>query len=71
MDMDLMQNQQNFPFCYLHRHDSALQRAQSSLIATHIREVAVDILRDREEKAQVMEQVYNKGFPEFLRGNLT
>ena len=44
---------------------------QGSLRATHTRELAVELLWDREEKAWVREQTNNKGVPKILVTNLT
>ena len=48
-----------------------LKHIHRSLIATHIREVAVDVRGDQEEKAWVREHVESKVVPDFLGTNLT
>ena len=56
---------------HLPRIDSALQRVQGSLIATHTRKVATEMRRDQEKKDRVRERTDSKGFPELLGTNLT
>ena len=51
--------------------DPAMQRVQGSIMATHIREVAVDMQRDQEEKSQVRKRCVINIFPNLLRKNLT
>ena len=57
--------------CNLARMNSTLQRVQGLLIATHIREVAVGMRRDREVKALACKVDEEKGIPDLLGSNLT
>ena len=49
---------------------AALKCAQVSLVSIKIGEVAVELLRDREDNAHLREQVDNKVVPKFLGVNL-
>ena len=57
--------------CHLPGYKPALQRTEEYLVASHIREVAVDMHQDKEEKTRVREQVENKYLPKLLGKNLT
>ena len=70
MDGDLLQHQNNVLISHLPSRNPELQCMKGSLIATTIREIAVDPIRDREEKASVREKVDNKEISKFLGKNL-
>ena len=56
----------HLPGCY-----PSINHVKGSLIFAHIGEVAVELIRDQEEKERVWEQAENKAAPKFLGTNLT
>ena len=56
---------------HLPRLDPALQMVQVVLIATHIREIGVEMRQDREAKAQSRKGYEEKGVLDLLGTNLT
>ena len=70
-DGDLLQHRHHIIPHHLPGLEPSLQRVQGSLIATHIREVAVDVSRDREEKALAWQADVEKGVPDLLGSKLT
>ena len=57
--------------CHLLRINPALQRVKGLLIATHIEDMLVEMIRTQEDKTSVIERVESKGVPDLLGKNLT
>ena len=68
---DFVQNRHHMLTRHLLGLDPALQRVQGLLIATHIREVAVEMRRDREVKELACKADEEKRIPNLLGSNLT
>ena len=70
-DGDLLHNMHHILTRQFPRLDPCLQRVNGLLIATHIREVTVEMRRDSEEKALDFQADIEKRVPELLGSNFT
>ena len=71
MDRYLLRYFHNILIRHLQGWDPSTQRARGSLISTHIEEVTVESIQDREEKLGFHYKAENKGVPELLGTKLT
>ena len=59
--VDLLRHRHHMLTCHLPGLEPALQRVQGSIIATHIREAAVEMRRDRETNELSCQEDAEKG----------